>query len=150
MISAVTTCESTPRIAAARVAERREVGDVEAASVDPRGAAGHDRDLRGDPQDHRVERGPGGGRLLLGVVQPGECATLCRPDQLEIEQDRRGHQRTRQAPTPGLVRAGDETNAKLAIEAEQSASRPRSAPAACHGRRAGRVRAFRSGQVASR
>ena len=61
-----------------RVAERGEVRHVQAAGVDPGRAARHDRDLRGDAQDHREQLGARLGRLLLGVVERAERTDLGR------------------------------------------------------------------------
>ena len=41
-----------------RVAERRQIGHVQAPRIDSRGATGHDHHLRRRPQDHREHRCP--------------------------------------------------------------------------------------------
>ena len=104
------------------ITQRRQIRLVQTSGVDPGGAAGDDRHPCRQAEDHRVQRRPSFGRLLLGVVQRPQCPSLRRAQAVEIEQDAGCHQRTGQAPPPRLVGAGDEANAEPTVEAEQLAA----------------------------
>ena len=92
---------------------------MQAASVDPAHAAHRDRDPRRRPHDDRVQRLALLGGPLLGVVEVAERAAVAQREPLVVEQDRGGDQRARERAAPGLVGAGDEARAELAVEAEQ-------------------------------
>ena len=66
--------------------------------------------------------------VLLGVVQPRERAAVGQRQPLEVEQDGGGDERPGERAAPGLVGAGDEAAAELAVEGEELARRVR-APA---------------------
>ena len=96
-----------------------EVGDVQAPRVDSADAADRDRDLRSRPDHHRVEGLALLGGALLGVVEVAEGAAIAHAEALVIEQNAGGHQRPGERPAAGLVGAGDEPAAELAVELEQ-------------------------------
>ena len=125
--------------AARRVAQRREVGLVQAARVDAAHAARDDDDPRGGAHHERVERLARLDGVLLGVVERAEQAQLARGQRLVVEQHPGRHQRPGQAAATGLVGAGDQPEAEAAVEGEQP-------PAAA----ARRARAGASARVAGR
>ena len=94
----------------------------------------------------RAPRAPPG-CALLRVVQLAEGAPVAAAEGAVVDQHRRGHQRPRQRPAPGLVAARDEARPQLAVEAEQ----PRgAAPAARESPARAAVRGSRFGRAASR
>ena len=125
-----------------RITERREVRDVQPARVDPRRAAGHDRDSRREPEDQRVQLGSPLGRVLLGVVEGAQRADRARRQPLEVEQDSGGDEGSGEAAATGLVGASHVADTKRPIKCEQPpASPPRTT--------AGRLRGIRSCPAAS-
>ena len=105
-----------------RLAERGEVGLVQAAAVDAAGAAGDDRDARGDPQHDRVERLARLFGVLLGVVEQRERADVARTEAVVVKEHGRRDQRAGQAAATGLVGAGDEAHAERAVVLEELAA----------------------------
>ena len=124
-------------------AERRQVGDVQAAGVDAANAAHRDRDAIDRSQHDRVELLALLGAALLGVVELAERAPVAQAEALVVDQHRGGDQRAGERAAPGLVGAGDVARAQRAVEAKQP--RRLAAPAAGPG-----ARGSRSGPAASR
>ena len=104
---------------AQRVAQRGEVGVVQAAGVDPAHAARDDRDPRRAAQHQRVELLARLGGVLLGVVQRASARISRGGERLVVEQHAGGHQRPRQTAAAGLVRTRHQSHAEAAVEGEQ-------------------------------
>ena len=143
-----------PRHADQRVAQGREIGDVQATLVDPPRAARHDRDARGGAEHDRIQLGPGLGVVLLGIVERGQRPDLAEAEALVVEQHRGGNQRPRQAPAARLVRTGHEPHPEIPIEGEEPARREAFGAAGHDGghhdrRPGGTVRGARCGPAAS-
>jgi hypothetical protein len=109
-----------PRDAEQRVAQRGEVGAVQAAAVDAAHAPRHRVDLDGGAQDEREQPLTGLDVVLLGVVQRAERADVGDRERLEVEEDGRGDERTGEAAAAGLVGPGDPADAQPAVELEQA------------------------------
>ena len=102
------------------VAQRGEVGLVQAALVYPAHAARRDGHARGGAEHARVE---GLARLLgvlLRVVQRGERAQVAQGQALVVEQHRGGDERAGEAAAARLVGARHEAGAEGAVEAEEA------------------------------
>jgi hypothetical protein len=106
------------RNALERAAQRVEVRAMKPARVDPANAAHDHGRPRRRPQHERVELLAAGLVVLLRVVQAGECTTVGQRELLEVEQDRRGHERPSETAAPRLVRTSNEALAERAIEGE--------------------------------
>lgn len=117
----------TPRAADARqsIAQRSQIRDVEAVSVDPRRASRDDRDLGSDSKNHGIQLRAHRRGLLLGVVQRTERANLGGTDLFEVEQHTRGDQGPGEAAPAGFIGAGDEAEPEGAVEPEQTTAGPR-------------------------
>ena len=74
-----------------------------------------DDDLLGTSQDRAEELSAPFRRHLLRVVQQPERPHLVVAQTAVVEQDAGHHQRPRQRAATGLVRAGDEPRAQLAV-----------------------------------
>jgi hypothetical protein len=96
---------------------------VQPARVDALHAPRDDRDLRRDPQDDRVQRLSRLVVVLLGVVQRAQVADVAPGEALEVEEDARGDEWTRQAAAACLVSAGDEAVAEPAVVPEEATAR---------------------------
>ena len=92
---------------------------MQAALVDPGRTPGHDRDLRCEPQDHRIKLGTAGRRLQLGVIQRRQCADVRRTETIHIEQHRGGDQWSRKTASPSFVGASHKPDAKRAVMAKE-------------------------------
>jgi hypothetical protein len=97
----------------------REVGDVQAAGVDPAHATHRHRHARGRPDHDRVHRLALLGCSLLGIVEVAERAAVAHRQALVVDQHPGGDERPRERATTGLVGTGDEANSELAVELEQ-------------------------------
>src|SRR5262249_31358721 len=101
--------------------ERRDVGHMQPAAVDPGRATDRDSYAGGLLEHPRVERLALLGRLRLRVVEPGERAPRALAlEGVVVEQDARSNQRARERAAPGLVGPGDEPRPVAAVEAEQA------------------------------
>lgn len=120
--------------------QRLQVRLVQAAGVDPAHATHDNRRLRCRPQHERVELLAARLRVLLGVVQTRQGAAIRKRELVEVEEDRRGDQRSREAATTSLVGAGDVAALEGAVEGEEATT----------GTRGAALRACRYGLGASR
>jgi hypothetical protein len=99
--------------------QRVEVGVVQAAGVDPAHAADRHRHPRHRPDHARVELLTLLGAALFGVVEHAERPAVAHRQPLVVDQHPGGDQRPRERAAPGLIGAGDEPRAQLAVELEQ-------------------------------
>ena len=95
-----------------RISQRGEVRHVQAADINPRGASRYDHHPLGDAQDDGEQLGAPLRRLLLGVVQRRQRATLRAAKAIEVEQHRCGHKRPGETAAPGFVSARDVPESK--------------------------------------
>ena len=138
------------------VAERGQVGLVQAPLVDPADAAGGDGHLRRGAQHLRVQRLAHLHRVLLGVVERRQRPQLGQRQRLVVEQHGSRDERAGEAPAARLVGARDEAVAERAVVTEETAAArppPPARPARlaqADGRRAHGLRGVRCAWEASR
>ena len=119
-----------------RSGQQVQVRDVQAVAIDGSTRRGHHRHLLGIPQDRVGQLVAHIRRNELRVVQPAKLSTRPPADSIEIEDDSRRNEGTRQAPPTRLVGSGHQSLAQPPIKGEEPQSR-RSPAEWCRSRHGG-------------